>query len=73
MQPVDMANGECSMALLLLWEVEHGGAFQAVVADRAGVLSWFPRRLLRCVAGDDELKLWLDAKVVQRPLAPGLP
>ena len=74
LQPVEVAQGECSMALLLLWEVEHGCAFpSAAGGDRARALAGFTRRLMRRVAEDDELKLWLVTKEVQQPLAPGLP
>ena len=74
LQPVEVAQGECSMALLLLWEVEHGCSFPtAAGADRARILAGFTRRLMRRVATDEELKLWLVTKEVQQPLAPGLP
>ena len=61
------------MALLLLWEVEHGGPFPSAGANRATGLAGFTRRLMRRVAADEELRLWLVTKEVQRPLAPGLP
>ena len=73
LQPVEVTAGECSMALMLLWEVEHGRSFPTVGADVSNNLTGFTRRLLRRVAEDDELKLWLTTKEVQQPLAPGLP
>ena len=73
LQPVDVDQGECSMALLLLWEVEHGRSFPTMSVDATGTLLGFTRRLLHRVAADSELKLWLMSKEVQRPLAPGLP
>ena len=74
LRPVEVSEGECSMALLLLWEVEHGRSFPINgEVDRSRVLTGFTRRLLRRVAADEDLRLWLTAKEVQRPLAPGLP
>ena len=73
LQPVEVSQGECSMALLLLWEVQHSRSFPAIAADRTGVLMGFTKRLLKRVPSDDELWLWLTTKDVQQPLAPGLP
>ena len=73
LQPVEVAQGESSMALLLLWEVEHGCTFPSLSADRTGALTGFTRRLMKRVAADDELKEWVITKEVQHPLAPGLP
>jgi hypothetical protein len=73
LQPVEVAQGESSMALLLLWEVEHGCTFPSLSADRTGALTGFTRRLMKRVAADDELKEWVVTKEVQHPLAPGLP
>jgi len=73
LQPVEVDKGECSMALLLLWEVEHGGPFPTVGTDRASALAGFTKRLARRVALDEELKEWLVTKDVQRPIAPGMP
>ena len=73
LQPVDVDQGESSMALLLLWEVEHARPFPTAAEDPAKVLMVFTRRLMQRVAADEELRLWLTAKELQRPLAPGLP
>ena len=73
LQPVEVAQGECSMALLILWEVEYGGPFPSASADRAGALAGFTRRLWKRVQADEELQLWLSTKDVQQPLVPGLP
>jgi hypothetical protein len=62
------------MALLLLWEVEHGCPFPSLAGDsQASRLTGFTRRLKDRVARDDELKEWLVCKYMQMPLAPGLP
>ena len=73
LQPVDVSKGEPSMALMLLWEVEHGRSFPTEGTDTASGLAGFTRRLLRRVALDEDLTLWLTTKEVQQPLAPGLP
>ena len=73
LQPVELVRGECSMALLLLWEVEHGRSFPSAGAAGGPALAGFTRRLMQRVAADADLKLWLVTKEVQQPLAPGLP
>ena len=74
LQPVEAAQGESGMALLILWEVDHGQQFPSQGrADRASVLAGFTRRLRRRVAADEELKQWLVCVEKQCPLAPGLP
>ena len=62
------------MALLLLWEVDHGQPFPSLARDnQASRLAGFTRRLKDRVARDEELKEWLECKYMQLPLAPGLP
>ena len=63
------------MALLLLWEVDHGCPWpsQAEDQDLTGTLTGFTRRLKRRVATDTALPAaWLHFEDVQRPLAFGL-
>ena len=66
--------GESGMALLLLWEVNHGVPFptQGAGDDRAAVLTGFTKRLRAQVKKHDELSQWLECKDVQQPLSPGL-
>jgi hypothetical protein len=73
--PTDVERGESGMALLLLWEVDHGRPFPAGVegANAAAKLASFCRRLQARVAQDDQLSAWLEVKEMQFPLAPGLP
>jgi hypothetical protein len=71
--PEDAATGEPGVALLLLWEVDHGRAWPTTAQSRAGVLMGFTRRLSQQVAKDDELRGWFIPQELQRPLAPGLP
>ena len=73
--PTAVEQGEAGMALLLLWEVDHGRPFPAGVAGEsvAARLASFSRRLRARVAQDDELSAWLQVREMQFPLAPGLP
>jgi hypothetical protein len=74
LREVPAEQGESGMALLLLWEVDHGCAFPSEAGDnRAGLLASFSRRLRAAVAKDGELQGWLVAKSMGCPLAPGLP
>ena len=73
LRPVEPAVGESGMALLLLWEVDHGMTFPtAGSADRTVTLMGFTRRLQRRVREDPELSGWLRSQELQQPLAPGL-
>ena len=69
----DVLTGEPGVALLLLWEVDHGRAWPTTARNRTGVLVGFTRRLAQQVAKDDELQGWFIPQELQRPLAPGLP
>ena len=72
--PAEIDVGESGMALLLLWEVDHGCSWPTLAEehDRSGILSGFTRRLKRRVAEDPVLSHWLRAEYVQRPLSIGL-
>jgi hypothetical protein len=62
------------MALLLLWEIDHGTPFPSGSAGGlADTLMGFTRRLMFQVRADDELGQWLVYREMQVPLAPGLP
>ena len=72
--PTDIASGESSMALLLLWEVDHGQPFPTQARpSQAKVLLGFTKLLKRQIAADDELRHWLQWKEFNLPLSPGLP
>lgn len=74
LRPVPVEEGESGMALLLLWEVDHGCPFPTLaVASQASILCSFTRRLKDRVARDDELREWLVCKYMQMTLSPGLP
>jgi hypothetical protein len=73
--PTDVERGETGMALLILWEVDHGRPFPAGVegTNVAATLASFCRRLRARATQDDQLNAWLEVKEMQFPLAPGLP
>ena len=61
LQAVDVAEGEPSMALMLLWEVDHGRSFPTRAEDDAArILMGFTRRLLRRVAAHPDLLTVVD-------------
>jgi uncharacterized protein YbaR (Trm112 family) len=61
------------MALLILWEVDHGRAYPSHGGEGlSGALTGFTRRLQERVAKDEELSGWLGWKDVQAPLSAGL-
>ena len=72
--PAAIDGGESGMALLLLWEIDHGCPWPSAAAedDRSGLLTGFTRRLMRRVAEDDVLSQWMLPQDQQRPLASGL-
>jgi hypothetical protein len=72
LQPTEVERGEASMALLILWEVDHGVPFPTGAAGgMSDTLMGFTRRLMAQVRADDEL-VWLEHREMQVPLAPGL-
>ena len=73
LRPVPPDRGECSMALLLLWEVDHDQSFPTTAgADPSKLLSGFTRRLHDRVRREPDLA-WFTFKDVHLPLARGLP
>ena len=68
-----LATGEASVALLLLWEADHGTTFPSRSVDLTGRLSTFTKRLKDAVAVDPELQHWLSWQLMPFSLAPGLP
>ena len=72
--PAEVVSGECSMALLILWEVDHGRSFPTQAGENPShVVLGFTKRLKRQVSSDPELKEWLVWKDVFTSLSPGLP
>ena len=71
--PAVVEAGESGMALLLLWEVDHGKAYPSRGSGGASfALQAFARQLRLAVAKDAELSMWLTVKDMHRPLSPGL-
>ena len=75
LRPCNVEQGEGSMALLILWEVQHGRPIPAAVdgENLAARLVSFSRRLHDWVMRDDVLNADLVVKEMQFPLALGLP
>lgn len=74
LRPVELEQGECAMALLILWEVDHGMPFPSLAGSSgAGLLTGFTRKLKAQVLADPELTAWLTCRAIQVPLSPGLP
>ena len=75
LKAVEVETGEVTMALLLLWEVEHGRTFPAKIDgdNRAAMAAGFGRRLQAQVQKDDELRGWLVAKRMQCAVQAGAP
>ena len=72
--PADKDTGESGMALLILWEVDHGCPFPRHGGDGpSAALLGFTRRLKSRVLADAELCEWLACFSSQRPLGAGLP
>ncbi len=70
--PVDVDQGETSVALLLLWDVDHGVLYLTSGASSyTAKMVGSTRNLKKSVAADQELSAWLQCKEVQRPLVPG--
>ena len=73
LQAVPVDQGETSVALLLLWETDHGQLYPSQAVELRGRLSSFTKRLKDAVAADDELSTWLTHRQVHMHLSPGLP
>ena len=69
--PID--KGESSIALLLLWEADHGTPFPTQAVELRGRLSTFTKRLKDTVGADHEMSHWLSCKQMHMQLSPGLP
>jgi hypothetical protein len=72
LQTDNAAEWESSVALLLLWEVDHDQDWPTTASQRSGALAGFTKKLQQQVLQDDELQLWFTPRELQRPLAPGL-
>ena len=73
LREVPVATGESSVALLLLWEADHGALFPSRVTEMKQRLGSFTKNLLDAVAADSELSKWVDSKVINFQLTPGVP
>ena len=72
LQAVPLAQGEPSVALLLLWEADHHRLYPCSKVDLSFRLHAFTKRLLDAVGADDELSRWMEHKKMRVLLSPGL-
>ena len=75
LRAVKVETGEITMALLILWEVEHGQLFSAGVNgdNRTALAASFGRRLQVQVQKDDELQGWVKTREMQCAVQAGVP
>ena len=72
LQPVPVEYRESGMALLILWEVDHGCSFPSMAGEGpSSLLAGFNRRFKDRVRRDPTLSEWLSSRYLQFPLAPG--
>ena len=57
LRAVPIEQGEATIALLLLWEADHGHPYPSQAVELVGRLSTFCKRLKEAVAADEELAL----------------
>ena len=72
LQAVPVEQGEPSVALLLLWEADHGQHYPSQAVELVGRLSTFTKRLKDAVTADSELSAWLLYKQLHLSLTPGV-
>ena len=72
LRAVPIEQGETSVALLLLWEADHGRPYPSQAVELVGRLTTFSKRLDEAVAADEELRAWLVRKQMHVTLTPGL-
>ena len=73
MKAVAVEQGEPSIALLLLWETDHGKPYPSQAVELVGRMSTFTKRLQDAAAADHALSHWLIPKKVRMQLPIGLP
>ena len=72
LQAGPVAQGEASVALLLLWEADHHQLYPCDKVDLRLRLISFTKRLVDAVAADPELSRWMEHKTSTSVLSPGL-
>ena len=73
LRAVALEQGETAVALLLLWEADHGCPYPSLAGELMGRISTFCKRMKEAVTADDELKAWLEYKQMRVALTPSLP
>jgi len=73
LRAVDVDCGEPSVALLLLWELEHNTRFPCRTPGLSARVGLFTKTLSDVVTADSELRTWLHHRQQWMPLCIGLP
>ena len=73
LRAVPIADGEPTVALMLLWEADHGKTFPCRAVDFVRRLGVFAKKFSEAVAADAELSQWLGSKKLFAQLSPGIP
>ena len=73
LRAVDVDCGEPSVALLLLWEIEHNTRFPCRAPALSARVGLFTKTLIDAVTADSELRTWLHHRQQWMPLCIGLP
>ena len=68
-----MKQGEPSLALLLLWEADHGKVYHSGAVELVGRVSTFTAAVQDAVGADNELPRWLTSSRMRMQLFGGLP
>ena len=72
LRAVPIADGEPTVALMLLWEADHGKTFPCRAVDFVRRLGIFAKKFSEAVAADAELSEWLSSKKLFAQLSPGI-
>ena len=73
LRAVPVEQGEPSVALLLLWEADHGKAYPSRAVELVGRVSTFTAAVHDAVGVDNELPRWLTSSRMRMQLSGGLP
>ena len=72
LKAVNLSQGEPTIALLILWEIDHACEYPSLAVELVGRVATLTRRLNEAVAADTELSSWMTSKCTRIQLSPGL-
>ena len=73
LRAVPVEQGEPSVALLMLWETDHGKSYPSRAVELVGRVSTFTAAVHDAVGVDNELSRWLTSTRMRMQLSGGLP